>query len=524
MTGPREVGASFVSGGWRVLEKTRTVVAVGAHEDAGLGIRESFLGTAPESVKSRLTIGTDNLSGCADGPLLEPALGDPVTKAHRGRYQRLISQMERGVSEIQSSLGVQFYYGLGMVVQKGTPFLILPLLIYFYGDRIYASYVLFYTTVQIFGVFCSLAIPSSAIVFWYREENKRRLLVTYLSLLTGVFLVAGTACVLPLYLVYKSSLRGTLPVEMTLLGLCFVGLYVLNQYFVSLYRATYSSRKFFVAQLVGAIVLLAVVVPYHSAPTLSRLVLAFLLSFLVQDVYLLEGIKSFLGQAVWCDFDWPLAKTVLRFSLPLVLYNTIILFVYWIDKYMVSLYFDPLYFSKFVVTFQFAFAQVMVSQLFALYNFPLICELVAEKKHARLQSVIRIYNFAMAILGVGYSAAILLVHNYFHLFHIDVLGFVVLSGAFLLTNLSTTYLNVLYAHTRTKTIAIIQTVSGSLMLVVLAAGCWLKNINLCYASHFVISACVLLSFAYMAGRISQTAATSAVVVTDAVRTALGLER
>jgi O-antigen/teichoic acid export membrane protein len=501
----------------------RTVVMVSAHEDAEIGIWESFLETAPEDLKSTLT-GTNSLSRCVEGPLLKSTLGDQVKKRHKGRYQRLISQMGRGVSEIKDSLGVQFYYGLGMVVQKGTPFVILPLLIYFYGDRTYASYVLFYTTVQIFGVFCSLAIPSSAIVFWYREENKRRLLITYLSLLASVFLVAGAVCAVPLYLVYKSSLRSAQPVEMTLLGLGFVASYALNQYFVSLYRATYSSRKFFVAQLVGAVVLLAVVIPYHSSATLSRLVLAFLLSLLVQDVYLLLGIKSFLAQAVWDDFDWHLARAVLRFSLPLVLYNTVILFVYWIDKYMVSLYFDPLYFSKFVVTFQFAFAQVLFSQLFALYNFPLICALVADRKHVRLQSVIHIYNLAMVVLGIGYAAAILLVHVYFHVFHIDVLGFLVLSVAFLLTNLSTTYLNVLYAHTRTKTIAMIQMSSSVFMLVVLAMGCLLQNISLCYASHFVISACVLLSFAYVARGVSRTAATSSLVVVDAARTALGIER
>jgi O-antigen/teichoic acid export membrane protein len=522
--GPCDVRARvYVEVGRAVLEKTRIVVTASAHGDDELGIQESFLGTAPENLKSILT-GTDRASQGVGTPALEPLLGDPEKGGPGGRYQRLISQMGKGVSEIKSSLGVQFYYGLGMVVQKGTPFAILPLLIYFYGDRTYASYVLFYTTVQIFGVFCSFAIPSSAIVFWYREENKRRLLITYLSLLSAVFLVAGAVCALPLYLVYKSSLRSALPVEMTLLGLCFVALYAFNQYFVSLYRATYSSREFFLAQVVGAVVLLAVVIPYHSSPTLSRLVLAFLLSLLVQDAYLLHGIKSFLRHAVWHDCDLLLAKAVLRFSLPLVLYNGIVLFVYWIDKYMVSLYFDPLRFSKFVVTFQFAFAQVMVSQLFALYNFPLICGLVAEGNHARLRSVIRIYNAAMSILGVGYSAAILLAYNYSHVLHIDVLGFVTLSGAFLLANLSTTYLNVLYAYAKTKTIAAIQTASGLLMLVVLAAGCLLHNISLCYASHFVISACVLLSFAYVARRISRTAAMPSLVVADAARAALGIER
>jgi O-antigen/teichoic acid export membrane protein len=440
-----------------------------------------------------------------------------------GRYRSLVSQMGEGLSEIKGSLSIQFYYGLGMAVQKGTPFLILPLLLYFYGDHTYASYVLFYTTVQIFGVLCSLAIPSSTVVFWYRRDDKRQFLITYFLLLSGVFLAAGTLCVVPLYYIYRSSLKSAPPVEMVLLGLAFVGLYSFNQYFVSLYRAMYSSRAFFFAQIIGSIALLAVAIPFHTLPVLSHLILAFILSLLVQNLYLLYGVLPLLARGRWRDFDPSLAKNVLSFSLPLVIYNSISLLIYWIDKFMVSMYFDPVSFSKFVVTFQFAFAQAMISQLFALYNFPRICELVTEGNYSALRTVIRTYNLLMLVLGISYAVAILFAHAYFHIFRISVSGFLILSLAFLLSNLSTTYLNVLYALIKTRRIVVMQAIACLIMLMVLAAGCFWHQIVLCYASHVFAAGCVLLLFGRAVNGISGTDLSPCLLIAASVRAAPGIE-
>jgi hypothetical protein len=454
---------------------------------------------------------------------VKPGFADASGKSV-GRYRSLVSQMGSGLSEIKGSLSIQFYYGLGMAVQKGTPFLILPLLLYFYGDHTYASYVLFYTTVQIFGVLCSLAIPSSTVVFWYRRDDKRQFLVTYFLLLSGAFLAAGTLCTFPMYYIYKSSLKSAQPVEMVLLGLAFVGLYNFNQYFVSLYRAMYSSKQFFIAQIIGAAVLLGMVIPRHPSATLSRLILAFLLSLLIQDLYLLYGVLPLLKRGRWRDFDLTLARSVLQFSLPLIIYNSIALLIYWIDKYMVDLYFDPASFSKFVVTFQFAFAQAMISQLFALYNFPRICQLVAEGNYSTLRTVIRSYNLLMVVLGIAYATAVLVVHAYFHVFRISVSGFIILSVTFLLTNLSATYLNVLYAHAKTAKIVVMQAVAAFVMLMTLTAGCFWRQITLCYGSQLLASICTLFLFGYAVNRISGTDLTPSLLIAASVRSAPGIEQ
>jgi O-antigen/teichoic acid export membrane protein len=470
-----------------------------------------------------LNIASPSSQGTGESSL-KSGLANASSNKSAGRYRSLVSLMGSGLSEIKGSLSIQFYYGLGMVVQKGTPFLILPLLLYFYGDHTYASYVLFYTTVQVFGVLCSLAIPSSTVVFWYRRDDKRRFLITYFFLLSGAFLAAGTLCAVPLYYIYKSSIKSAQPVEMVLLGLAFVGLYIFNQYFVSLYRAMYSSKQFFIAQIIGASILLGVAIPPHPLATLSRLILAFLMSLLIQDLYLLYGVVPLLKRGRWHDFDLTLARSVLQFSLPLVIYNSITLLIYWIDKYMVDIYFDPVSFSKFVVTFQFAFAQAMISQLFALYNFPRICQLVAERNYSTLRTVIRSYNFLMVVLGIAYATAILVAHAYFHVFRISVPGFVILSLSFLLTNLSTTYLNVLYAHAKTPKIVAMQSLAASVMLMTLTVGCFWRQITLCYSSQLLAGICTLFLFGYAVNRISGTDLTPSLLIAASGRAAPGIEQ
>jgi O-antigen/teichoic acid export membrane protein len=254
------------------------------------------------------------------------------------------------------------------------------------------------------------------------------------------------------------------------------------------------------------------------------LILAFLLSLLTQDLYLLYGVIPLLKHGTRHDFDLTLARSVLQFSLPLIIYNSITLLIYWIDKYMVDLYFDPVSFSKFVVTFQFAFAQAMISQLFALYNFPRICQLVAERNYSTLRTVIRSYNSLMVVLGIAYATAILVAHAYFHVFRISVPGFVILSLSFLLTNLSTTYLNVLYAHAKTPKIVAMQALAASVMLMTLAAGCFWRQLTLCYSSQLLAGICTLFLFGYAVNRISRTDLASSLLIAASVTAAPGIEQ
>jgi hypothetical protein len=127
------------------------------------------------------------------------------------------------------------------------------------------------------------------------------------------------------------------------------------------------------------------------------------------------------------------------------------------------------------------------------------------------------------VLGIAYSAAILIAHAYFHIFHISVSGFIILSLAFLLSNLSTTYLNVLYAHAKTPRIVVMQAVACLFMLIVLTAGCLWHQIVLCYASHVVAAGCVLFLFGYTVNRVSRTDLSPSLLIAASVRAAPGIE-
>ena len=129
----------------------------------------------------------------------------------------------------------------------------------------------------------------------------------------------------------------------------------------------------------------------------------------------------------------------------------------------------------------------------------------------------------MVVLGIAYSIAILFTHAYFHVFRISVSGFIILSAAFLLTNLSATYLNVLYAHAKTTKIVVMQALLAYVMLMALTAGCLWRQITLCYGSQLLASVCTLFLFGYAVNRISRSDLTPSLLIAASVRAAPGIE-
>ena len=395
---------------------------------------------------------------------------------------------------------VQFYYGLGFGLQKGLPFLLIPFLVRYYGDHTYASYVLYYSSVQMLAVFASLAVPTSVIVFWYQQLSRPRIITTYLVLMSAILLGLGTITCIPMYFVSKASFDQAGPGALALLSLLFVGQYVANTFLVSLCRATDCSREFFLAQVAGAAALLLTVFALRGAARLTALIVAFITGLLVQNLYLAYGMRGhFRGAALDC-FDTGLARRVLRYCLPLLAYNAAVLFVFWVDKYLVRAYFEAPVFSRFVVTFQYAFAQTFLGQVMALYTFPLISRLVAGHDYGRLWQTIRTYNRWIVLLGVLYLLVVLGFHRWIYPLKIGAPGFLLLSCAFLLANLAVNYINVLYAHYRSGRAMTVQLVSAIVMVVVLFGGCITRRIELCYGSHLVMQVVFLVMLVRAARR------------------------
>ena len=398
-------------------------------------------------------------------------------------------------TNVYESLGVQSYYALGVGIQKGLPFLLIPLLTRLYGNGTYASYVLFYASIQVFANLFSLATPHSAITFWFREEDKRLLTWTYMSFLAWAQIIIGGLLSGLAFYIYSQSFGKENAWLLTLFAFFFTFLYSFNVFLTGVSRACNYSKGYFYAQVIAGIGLVLGVVFLRQWPALRTLILVGLLSLALQNIYLMDALREQLHRpANW--FDARLMKKVLAYSLPLIPHLESTLFLFWIDKYLVRLYFPLAKFSEFTISFQYAFAQGFFGQVLALYTFPLICRLEAEGEPRMLQSVIRTYNFLLGGLGVSWIGFLLLVHWTIMPLGIEPKGFVVLAIGFLLWNLASNYINVLWARLKTASTMVVSMGAAVILAGTVVIGCKVGAIAVCYIAHLLCAAAALTALIY----------------------------
>ncbi len=415
---------------------------------------------------------------------------------------------------LRESLGTQSYYAVGLALQKGLPYLLIPLLIQIYGEQNYASYVLFYSSSLMFANFIGVAIPNTIIRFWYIESDKVSLSWTYFILLwsfqIALALVSGTG----MFYLFVKSFGSEQAALLTVLGLAFAFLYNFNTFLTGVCRARSYSKRYLYAQVIASVALVSSMLLLRHMSGLTTLIVMFMLSLLWQNLYLLNAVREFL-RASAIRFDSLLAKRVLIYSLPLIPHVGATLFYFWIDKYLVRLNFSSEQFSQFTISLQYAFAQVFFGQVFAMHTFPLICRLVAERNESKLRSVIRSYNSLLVVLGVVWIAGILLVQRLGFQLQVNLAGFVVLGCAILVWNLAGNYINVLWARDKTKAVAVIMMSTGGILIGILWAGCLVHNLKLCYWSHLIWAAAALLALGTLE-RSQGTASSVVVAVPEAV--------
>ncbi len=392
---------------------------------------------------------------------------------------------------VRESFGVQVFYALGLAVQKGLPFLLIPVLIHFYGEQVYGSYVLFYASVQFFATLVALATPTSIVPLWYAEEEKASLIQTYVLFLLAAQLLVGGASSFLLVHVFANSFGSSLAWRLTGIALLFTLLYNFNTFLTGVCRARNYSKGYFLAQIIAATWLVSAVILFRKWPSLESLILVFLTSFFLQDLFLFVSLREYLGK--WGRFfDLRVLRRILAYSLPLIVDIESKLFLLWVDKYLVRMYFPVSEFSRFAITFQYAFAQSFFAQIFAMHTFPLICQLTADRDWGKLGSVLRSYNLLLALLGVLWMGFVLLVNQVIPL-AIDPVGFLLSGTGFLLWNLAGNETNALLARLRTKAVTAVTLLAGTATMAMLALGCWTGRIGLCYFSH-VAGAAVAFTF------------------------------
>jgi len=416
-------------------------------------------------------------------------IGEYTSRSYSGSWR---DELRVGWDTLLKSSKLQLYYLGGLLFQRGVPFLLMPWLIHLYGQHTYAFYVLFYSTVQLGGICCSLAVPLSPIAFWSRIERKQQLVITSAVLILTLLLTLGTVVSIPLFELYRRMFPGTAVTWLTLLGIAYIGQYAITQFLVSLHRATDSSRAFFAAQVLGGVALIAAAMFHASGSGLLRLVSSFLIGICVQNGFLLITSSDLYRGARRLDLNFSLARELLRYSAPLVLYTGAVLYMYWIDKYLVKLHFSLSQFSTFSITFQYAFAQAFLAQVLGFYTFPAICRHVATQAHGELKRFLLTYNLVIFVFGAVYASSVLAVHRWIYGLHISPAGFLLLSFAFLTTNLAANYVNTLYAMRRTLFVALLEACGALLLSLLIATACHVHHIELCYLSHLAVSLLILV--------------------------------
>lgn len=407
-----------------------------------------------------------------------------ISLAHSESWQ---DEIRLGLNGLLKSSRLQLYYLGGLLLQRGVPFLFMPMLIRLYGQQVYALYLLFYSTVQLGGIFSSLAVPLSPIAFWSRVERKQQLVLTSTVLIAVLLTAIGSILAIPLFQLYRRMFAGFEVGWLTILGLIYIAQYAVSQFLVSLHRAMDSSKCFFGAQLLGAIALAWAALFNAAGASLIRLVLAFLASLCLQNCFLLISSADLYGNLRKGDINRGLARNLLAYSAPLVLYTGAGLFMYWIDKFLVKLHFDIAHFSTFSITFQYAFAQAFLAQVLGFYTFPAICRIIANESRRELKRFLLTYNTLIVICGVIYAAVIFTINGWIYPLHIERVGFAMLCAAFVSMNLSANYVNTLYALHRTVFVAIVGVCSAVELALLIAISCRLQYIELCYLSHLVVS-------------------------------------
>jgi O-antigen/teichoic acid export membrane protein len=403
------------------------------------------------------------------------------------------------VIDLREPLRQQFQYGIGLAIQKGLPFLLIPVLVAYYGERTYSSFVLFYSSTLMFLNFTSLGVPNATIPFWYAERDKQTLSWTFLLLLmvaqAGFSLFTG----LGLFYIYRQSFGRSSSVHLTMLGVIFAFLANFNLFLTGVCRARQHARRFLTAQFLAGIVLVGCVFLFRGIQRLDLLVTLFIIFLLCQDVYLLGSIIEYLRHSR-PHFDWWLSRRILRYSLPLLPYLEAIAFFFWIDKYTVEHYFTTTQFSEFVVSFQYAYAQSLLSGTLAMYSFPLMCKLVTEHQNTRLRCVIRTYNLIYIGLGTLWIVGLLALQRLHLPLRIQSTGFLILGATFVLWNVASNYTNVLWARLKTSAVTGVTISGGLVLLVMLGIGSWMHSLILCYLSHLCWAVATLLGLVWLEHR------------------------
>jgi O-antigen/teichoic acid export membrane protein len=403
--------------------------------------------------------------------------------------------METG---LLSALREQRQYLLGYAIQKGLPFFLIPVLVSLFGKEPYASYVLFFSVVQLLALLVSAGTATTSVRFWFRDEDKASVVSAFFALFVVLHAGVGLAAVAPAALVFSGTIPAP-PLALAAAAVALAAIYNLNFILSGFVRARNTPAPFLMAQAAGAAAaVFALLFPVGPDPFWS-IVAIFAFNLLVQDTFMLWPLRGLVRARRVFGPDRRLVREVLSYSWPLIFYLGVSLFLYSTDKYVVRRFFPAEEFGSYVLSFQYAFAQMFLSQGFSLHTYPRICEHAAQGRRAEVFGLVSQYNRIYTVVCAVYIAGLTAVAGAVDI-GVHPVMFPVIATGFLLLNVTTNYINVLYAADQTLKLTLAGLAASVVFLGVLGAGAVSGRMEFCYAAHLVHGCVVLVLMARLAAR------------------------
>lgn len=347
-----------------------------------------------------------------------------------------------------------FYYMLGLGIQKGLLYLIIPLILWKFGSNTYADYVVIYSVVQITGLFMALSTPTAFMVYWHDTEDKPRYISTLLYLTIAISIICAIPIGLFLQLILAKKAFQVSLFRLILLILAFAFFFNLNTLGLNLLRSLFAAKKYFAAVFSTAILFcLALYCLPNSKNNLSLLIVLNISALILQTTLFFIFSKIKFHWKIDLNYAKSLIKSIGSYCLPFTLYSALSLTIFTIDKYLIKLYFSNSALTEYVLNFQLAFVTNIISLIIGMHSLPTFCHLVAEHQHSILKKKL-LENYVLALIGS--SSLAVLAYLYAWLTRIPLTyGFWLFIIAFIFTNLFTVNVGVLEAYKKAKSLLVI---------------------------------------------------------------------
>lgn len=343
------------------------------------------------------------------------------------------------------------HYILGLALQKGLPYLLIPLIAWKFGLATYSNFIVIYAITQITALLISLGTPSAFIVFWHQAENKSLYTASSLLilLLTSFILALPAAWIIHEYIFPQSGFQTFGVLLFFILSFSFA--INLNTLGLNLLRAQSRAKEYFICVCFTSLLLcISITLSPKTINTLSTLMFINLSVLLIQSFAFVKASSVRLVTKPQLTYTWDLTKSIIHYSFTFTLYSLLSLSMFTVDKWLIKAFFPAEELAQYVINFQLAFIVNIISIVVGMYSLPIFCQLVNEKSFALFRhKLLQNYGLTIAVstilaLGTYIYAAI----THLHLTQ----GYWLLALAFLFTNLFTVNVSVFESFKKVKSL------------------------------------------------------------------------